>query len=327
MIGYYVHHVGSGHLNRARAIAAVTGAPVVGLSSLSRPHGWVGDWVVLDRDDRLESPLDVTAHGHLHWVPRGDLGLRRRSAQLSTWIEEARPEVLVSDVSVEVAVLARLHGVPVVSYLMPGNRTDPGHLLGYGVSDAIVACWPEHVSGMTPGLPNELRERVTCVGAMSRLPVSDTHLRSAGGPRVTVLLGSGGGQPSADLLEQARVETPDWEWTVLGQGHRWTDDVRGLLLASDVVVTQAGENAIAEVAACRRPAVVIPAERPHDEQATTAQVLAHGEWPVVVEPTFPTSGWPERLSTARQLDPARWSAWCDGKAAERISDLLDSVAR
>jgi hypothetical protein len=127
-------------------------------------------------------------------------------------------------------------------------------------------------------------------------------------------------------LDSAREQTPDWHWTVLGPGHRWTDDVAGALTSADVVVTQAGENAVAEVAASRRPAVVVPADRPHDEQRTTARVLADGPWPVVVEHEFPLSGWAERLAGARRLDGALWSGWCDGKAAERIVDVLDVVA-
>ena len=124
-IGYYVHHVGSGHVNRARAVAAAVGADVTGLSSLERPDDWRGDWLVLERDDDAPTPLDVTAGGHLHWVPKHDPGLRNRMARVSRWIAESRPDVLVSDVSVEVTLLARLLGVPVVSFVLPGRRTDP----------------------------------------------------------------------------------------------------------------------------------------------------------------------------------------------------------
>jgi hypothetical protein len=102
--------------------------------------------------------------------------------------------------------------------------------------------------------------------------------------------------------------------------------VEDVLARADVVVTQAGENALAEVAACRKPAIVVPADRPHDEQRTTAGVLADGPWPVIVEPDFPLSGWAERLAAADRLDDARWSGWCDGKAARRIVDVLDGVA-
>jgi hypothetical protein len=325
MIGYYVHHVGSGHLQRARAVAEVAHAPVTGLSSLPRPAGWSGEWVVLDRDDEGGAPVDPTAGGHLHWVPQQDRGLRSRMARVSRWIDDACPAVLVSDVSVEMTMLARLHGVPVVSFVLPGHRTDAAHLLGFGASAALVGCWPEEVRGMTPGLPDGLAARITRVGALSRFPVGEPVVGSRG-RRVTVLLGRGGGQPTSTELATAQAQTPDWEWAVLGPGHTWTDDVAGQLEASDVVVTQAGESAVAEVAACRRPALVIPAERPHDEQRTTAEVLAGGSWPVLVEPRFPLSGWAERLEAVSRLDGTRWAGWCDGKAASRIADVLDVVA-
>ena len=326
MIGYYVHHVGSGHLHRARAVAAVSRRPVTGLSTLPRPEDWPGEWVELSRDDQSPTPRDVTAGGRLHWVPRQDPGLRDRMATIAGWVALARPDVLVSDVSVEVALLARLHGVPVASFVLPGDRTDPAHLLGYEVSDALVACWPAGLDGMTPGLPDELRSRITCVGGLSRIPVSDPEPSQATPRRVVVLLGRGGGHPSPQAIDSARAQTPDWHWTVLGPGHQWADDVRDVLAGADVVVTQAGENALAEVAACRKPAIVVPADRPHDEQRTTAGVLTEGPWPVVVEPTFPLSGWAERLVAAHCLDGARWSGWCDGKAARRIVDVLDGVA-
>ena len=124
MIGYYVHHVGTGHLNRAREVARVAGTAVTGLSSLPAPDDWPGEWVQLERDDAGASDgsaRDPSAGGRLHWVPLGDTGLRQRMASLSSWIEHARPDVLVSDVSVEVTLLARLHGVRVVSVVMPAT--------------------------------------------------------------------------------------------------------------------------------------------------------------------------------------------------------------
>ena len=42
-------------------------------------------------------------------------------ARLSAWIAESRPRVIVVDVSVEVALLARLFGIPVVSVALPGR--------------------------------------------------------------------------------------------------------------------------------------------------------------------------------------------------------------
>ena len=89
-----------------------------------------------------------------------------------------------------------------------------------------------------------------------------------------VLSGRGGTELTLDELAAAQAETPGWTWTVLGPpGRRWVADPWPLLCAADVVVTHAGQNAIADVAAARRPAVIVPQPRPFDEQATTARAL------------------------------------------------------
>jgi hypothetical protein len=322
VIGYYVHHRGAGHLHQAQAVAREVGLPVTGLSSLARPDAWTGPWVQLESDEGDPSPCDVTAGGLLHWVPLHDSGLRQRMASISAWIVEHQPTLVVSDVSVEVALLSRLHGVPVVSVVLPGRRADPAHRLGYGVSSALVAPWPPCATRMVSGLSDTDRERVECVGGLARFPVSRA-VGSSGTRRVTALLGSGGGQPGPECWAAARAQTPGWHWTVLGRdAGTWTDAPFEELCRADVVVTHAGLNAVAEVAAARRPAVIIPAERPHDEQAATARVVQRGGWPALMEPTFPMTGWDERLERARHLDGERWASWTDGLAAVRFADLI-----
>ncbi len=333
MIGYYIHHQGRGHLHRAGTLAAGLEEIVTGLSSLPRPSWWRGPWVQLPRDDgqvlgpRLARPAaDATAGGQLHWVPPGDPGLRARAAAFSSWLEWARPRLVVVDVSVEAALLTRLHGVPVVSFVLPGRRVDVAHLTGFRIASELVAAWPPGARGMTPGLPDDVAERIRCLGAVSRFPVVPPTPRRPGPPRVTVLQGRGGGALTSRDGESLRALAPDWEWTHLGGGDGWVDDPSVLVRDADVVVTNAGQGSLAEVAACRRPAVVIPAERPHDEQATTAAVLAAGGWPALVTPTFPDSGWPQLLARAAGLDGRRWRGWCDGAAAQRFAEVLASPA-
>src|SRR5688500_16062443 len=74
MIGYYVHHHGTGHLLRALTVSPLLPGPVAGLSSLPRPDSWVGPWVQLPRDDGAATyaDADVTAEGLLHWAPLDD---------------------------------------------------------------------------------------------------------------------------------------------------------------------------------------------------------------------------------------------------------------
>jgi Glycosyltransferase family 28 C-terminal domain len=323
VIGYYVHHHGRGHLHRAQALARRLDEAVTGLSSFPRPTDWSGPWLELPRDDTQPFPLDVTAGGQLHWVPRGDPDLRARSAALSVWIEQARPRLVVVDVSVEIALLARLHGVPVVSVVLPGRRTDPAHLLGYRVSSVLVAFSPLPARQLVPGLASDIAQRVTSVGAVSRFAVTDPseparHCRR----HVVVLQGQGGGSITPRDAESLRSMAPDWDWTVIGGPDSWVEDPSAILRDSDVVVTNAGESALADVAAHRRPAIVIPAQRPFAEQATTAAVLDREEWPAIVVRRFPDTGWPDLLRRAAGLDGARWQRWCDGHAPDRFAQVV-----
>jgi hypothetical protein len=331
MIGYYVHHVGSGHLHRALAVTEALAEPVTIMSTLPRPASLPEcSWVELAADDGPASAedhrIDVTARERLHWAPVAHDGLRRRAAQLSSWIASARPRLMVVDVSVEVALLCRLHGVPVVCVVLPGRRTDPAHQLGFDIAEALVAAWPpEATPAMLPGLSNDVRNRVIAVGGLTRHATATERPR-APGRRAVLLLGKGGHDIDQAAVEHMLASTPDWRWDLLdGHPDRWLADPAPALRAADVVVTHAGQNAIAEVAAARRPAVVLPQDRPHDEQRTTARVLADGPWPVVVEHAFPAGGWPERLRTAAALDGTTWDGWCDGLAVQRFATLLQQI--
>ena len=323
MIGCYIHHHGRGHLSRATAIATALARPVTGLSTLPAPPDWPGDWVQLPADDPDGAALDADAHGRLHWVPLQHPGLRARMARIARWIEEHRPESLVVDVSVEVALLARLHGVPVVTVAMPGLRDDPAHELGYAISAAVIAAWPPDAAPLRGAA--QLGSRVHAVGAISRFAPIATAA-PAGARTVVVLGGAGGDTFTADAVARAREEAPEWAWRHLGANGSWTDDPWSALQGASVVVTHAGESAIAEVAAARRPAIVIPQERPHDEQHSTAAVLADERWPALVQPHWPASGWPELLERAVALDGGGWHAWNDGRGAERAAAVIAAVA-
>ncbi len=325
-LGYYVHHVGRGHVRRATTLAAELrhrlGCRVTGLSSLPRPERWPGPWVRLPPDDTGPAPQDPTAGGRLHWTPLHDPGVRERARALSNWFAEARPALVVVDVSVETALLARLHGVPVVSVVLPGDRHDPAHQLGFDVAQSLVGFWPAGTTTPIFSAAGGTAERVRAVGGMSA--VASPRVGSVRARTVVALSGLGGQAWTDDELDEAQAASPGWEWTRLGPG-RWVDDPGEALASAEVVVAHAGQNAVADVAAVRRPLIVVPAGRPHDEQAATGRALASGGWPAIVLTSLGAADWPDVLDRAAGMPGEQWAGWVDGRAAERFTDEVGRV--
>jgi hypothetical protein len=332
MIGYYAHHHGSGHVTRLRSIAAHLREPVWGLSSLQAPAGWTRPWTQLARDDTptpsaLASAGDVTAGGVLHWAPPLHDGLSRRMAQLAGWVAEHRPTLLVVDVSVEVALLARLCGVPTVVVAMPGSRLDRPHRLAYDSAEALLAPWPD--GAHTRDWPESWRAKARCVGGISRFdgrPAPPLRLAARRRRRVLVLWGSGGRSADRDAVAAARAATPDWDWLEREPGCCPSPDLWAELAAADVVVTHAGQNAVAEVAAARRPAVVVAQTRPFGEQEATAAAVSRLGAAVGLESWPPAAEWPALLARAATLGGTGWSRWSSGDGARQAALHLEALA-
>lgn len=246
-------------------------------------------------------------------------------AMISRWIVHTRPALMVVDVSVEVALLARLHGVPVVAVVLPGRRDDPAHRLVHDLADTVIGLWPDWLAGVVSGPDAAIVEPL---GALSRFddrigaPAKDPQRAR----RVTVLGGTGGTGLDSQSLAWLRSQTPQWEWTSLTPGSAdWTDDPWPILQTSAVIVSHAGEHALAEVAASRRPAVLIPQDRPHDEQRTLGRAIARdGRLPVIVRDGFGQNDWLAMLERVALFDGEQWARWNDGRAAERLVAVLRS---
>jgi len=143
VIGYYVHHHGSGHRHRALAIASHLGDGVTLLGSLGPASELPTRYVELPRDDDPEpgDDADVTAGGALHWAPLRHSGQQARAEALASWLVHDRASALVCDVSVEAALLARLMSVPPVVVALRGDRLDRAHAAGYDCAVRILAPW------------------------------------------------------------------------------------------------------------------------------------------------------------------------------------------
>lgn len=105
-----------------------------------------------------------------------------------------------------------------------------------------------------------------------------------------------------------------------------TRAARHALCTADVVVTHADQNAVAEVAAARAPAVVVADKRPFDEQLhTTGRIRALGT-AVGLDAWPHTDRWPSLLRDALRLGGQEWSRWSYGDGARRAARAVEQLA-
>ena len=325
MICYYVHHHGRGHLNRALAITRHLDEQVTFLSSLPEPADlragdrWVG--LPMDVPAPSEPADDPTANGRLHWVPRHVDGLARRSAMIADALAAGRPRRIVVDVSVEVTLLARLCGIPVTVMCMPGDRVDPAHTLAYDVADQLIAPWS--AEAYRPEWLSRYGSRVHSVGSISRFDgVARPAPHTDGVIRGLLLAGAGGSAVPAGALDDLRSAVPRLNWTAAGGGAAWVDDPWPLIANADLVVSHAGQNAVADVALAGAAAVVIPEDRPFGEQRATAAALASSGICVVVQSWPSRAEWPALVDRALGADRGRWTALRAVVSAARAAEVL-----
>ena len=343
-VGVYVHHHGLGHRIRTTLIARRLRSEVVGFGSMPAPDGWPGEWVELP-DDTAAHPTDPTAGGALHWAPIGHAGHRRRLGMLAEFLAEEASAMLV-DVSAEVALLSRIMGVPTVVAAMRGDRADAAHRAAYGAATRLLAPWP--VSSADPGWPAAWRAKTLFAGGISRFdelvqrhggvvrtgPVravtSEMPCLVGGGPtarrpRTVLVLQGAGGRHDARALDAARAAASEWTWTVRTPDDPSPDLWRELAEAA-VVVAHAGQNAVAEIAAARAPAIIVAQPRPFGEQIGTAEAVhrrgcAIGlrEWPAPL-------AWPGLLARAAEAGGPGWEAWSTGNGADLAARMIDALA-
>lgn len=313
-IGIYVHHHGGGHAARDGAVAAALrrrGAAVTQLSSVPGERLGPGEHVELPLDtDRGLDPGETPPE--LHFAPLGSPGLSRRMATIAAWIAAWRPDLLLVDVSVEVAMLARLCGVRVAYLRQSGARDDPPHRLAYRWAAGLLAPFPEWLEPAST--PDEVRAKTGYVGAITRFD-GMARPRARGRPRRAIVLGDVGAELHATIAGAAR------DWEVIGP--RPVD--LELLSRCAVVVAPGGANTVAEAAFARCGLVCMPRPRPFDEQVARGRDLARDGAAVVLPAPPPPERWPAILAEA-------WSrrdvlaGWADGDGAGRAADYLLGLA-
>jgi predicted glycosyltransferase len=98
------------------------------------------------------------------------------------------------------------------------------------------------------------------------------------------------------------------------------------MCSAGVIVGNAGQNTVADLAVAARPAILIPEDRPFGEQHAIAE-MQRGLRLATVTPHWPdVVCWPELRSAAAQTPSDRWSRWETEGAARRAAAVIEEVA-
>ncbi len=330
-IGYYVHHQGQGHLARATAIAQIQPERFVLLGSMLT--GQSGAFATLELQCDLPDAATyfdayATHPGSLHYAPLGNAGLRHRMATLAGWIEQAKPVLMVCDVSVEVAMLARLMATPVVYVRLNGNRNDPAHLEAFRSATALLA--PFHRALDDPETPDWVRRKTAYFPGITPLNPSPAPARNV----ILVVNGGGGEALDGEAIAAAARATPAFRWRGIGAISTpeippenlairgWVADAASEIANASVILGAAGDGLVSAVIAAARPFLCLPQPRPFDEQISkAARLQALGA--AITLPVWPEPGaWPALIDRAMALNPACLAALHDPDGARKACEFL-----
>lgn len=341
MIGYYVHHHGDGHRQRALAIAQAAPSGAFTLIGTGL-EGRTGGVACLDLpDDRLSAAVSFDGRdeaGHrpdaVHYAPCHHEGVRRRVSLLTGWIAQARPSLMVVDVSVEIAMLARLAATPTVYVRLGGLRGDDAHLDAFRGATALLAPFHQDLDDLET--PEWVRARTRfCPG----LTLAG-HVLPEGRPdTVLVVNGLGGAVCNGDDLAMAACATPMMNWRVIGpvappasmpgnlELFGWVEDAQAEIAAAGIVLGAAGDGLVNAVIATQRPFICLPQARPFGEQVSKARRLAAMGAAIVLDDWPVASDWPALIAAAQALNPDALRRLHDPEGARHAADFLIATAQ
>jgi UDP:flavonoid glycosyltransferase YjiC (YdhE family) len=330
MMGYYVHHQGEGHRQRAAAIAAayrgpmtligtglgdrLNGIPCLDLPDDCLPHGQFDGW-----DGTTRPPA-------LHYAPLHHKGVRERVALIANWIAVAQPALMIVDVSVEVAMLARLSSVPVVYVRLSGRRSDPPHRDAFASSLALLAPFAEPLDD--PATPAWVKQKTFYANGI----VPAGRARIVDPTRVLVVAGRGGEAADGARWAAAARAVPDRQWRVIGPSvvparipdnlefAGWVAGADAEIASAGVVIGAAGDGLVSAVLAHERPFICFPEPRAFDEQTIKAERLA-ALGAAIVPASWPEAAQWQLLIAAAERQPSQRSP------ALRVRDGAERVAR
>lgn len=313
-LGYYAHHHGSGHCRQIDKLAALLPLKAkaqltvfTSLSSDAYTFSSIDETQIIRLPAEDECVNDVLKGrageywqpASLHYSPVGNSNIQKRSHQILDTIYQRKIDLMIIDVSVEVAMLCRAASIPYLYIRLPGVRDDTPHLNAFAGALALLASYPRLLEASTT--PEWVSKKTLYLDFISHdkhkeltshefrkilAKLNTSNLKKwekDTSTTVTVIKGYGGHNAIDIKLPELRRLLPDAFIISLGpisdsmrchvdiatQVH----DVTPFIQHSDYLLMACGLNAVAQAYDYATPLVVLPDDRPHQEQEVMAQAL------------------------------------------------------
>ncbi|MCM4154965.1 glycosyltransferase [Gramella sp. AN32] len=288
MIGYYAHQQGSGHCNYAQIFSDEFQRDLHIFSSYPFKFSEGSNIVFLENEDpdgtskkgNQSSPPD-----YLHYSPVGQKSIQQRSLKLLSHLVEASCDLLIVDVSAEIAALSRAASIPYAYVKLPGNRNDPGHLQAFQGAAFLLAYYPQEFEH--PEVPDWVKKKTIYLDFISRIKVTAENKINQEHfiQKIVIMSGNGGNAELERAIEKVALRFPKAQIQLLGKfavnsripnvhSLGFVNNVQDYLQKADLIIANCGLNTISEIIHLNKPYLAIPEARPFSEQDEMCKILA-----------------------------------------------------
>lgn len=293
MIGYYAHSHGSGHCNYANIFAKVFGSALTVFTD--REYAFGPDVAVVNLEN--ENPDGNEYHREhfpepraLHYAPVNITKITRRNALILKNVLARKISLLIIDVSVEVAMLARVSSIAYAYVRLLGDRDDIPHLNAYEGASFLLAYFPKELE--SPSTPSWICDKTVYLGFLSKhmlnMEPSEAPVISNTGNRPIVLHLKGFGGNRAFDYENLN---DDYDIYAIGPEHKTQEGhavkplgivkcTKAYIKTADVIIAACGSNTTSEILHLGKSFLAVPQKRHYQEQERMAESLHRLGWAV-----------------------------------------------
>ncbi|MGB6151343.1 MAG: glycosyltransferase [Pricia sp.] len=293
MLGYYAHSHGSGHCNYANIFSKIFGSALTIFTDRGHAFDNPEQVVMLENEnpDGTEFERDDFPEPRaLHYAPVNIKKITQRNLIILDSILQKKISMLIIDVSVEIAMLARVSSIPYVYVRLQGDRDDIPHLNAYEGASFLLAYYPKEMEALDT--PAWIIDKTIYLGFLSKfmfggnISEQPKEYRERLRPILLYLTGFGG-----SLVPDFEGICKDYNMFAIGPS--WirnkafgfehigvVKDTKPYIEHADAIIAACGANTTSEILSLEKKFIAMPEIRHYNEQQRMAEYLNRNGWAI-----------------------------------------------